>query len=1065
MKKRALGWLGIVSFSIMLALPEYAQGGKLKIGKLSANDHVLLAEFRGLGTQSVTLIIAAKKGATPDVVSEIEKAAGSVRFRDDDIDYIRAVVRLDQVERIAGLAGVAGLQVDKMIPLDDPMPIGGGGSVTTAPEMPGPNTPALNPYMPTKDIGAPQFIKMHPRFDGRGVKIAIVDAGVDVFTPELQSAKMLNGFPVRKIVDWVNMNDPLASVDPTWVEMTTRVDVVDGSFTVNSITYTGVKFDGLYQFGTFDESAVNPGNKSQRTEYDIKVGDVWCADINRNGVCNESFGILWDMESNIVRVDSNADLSFEDEAPMIDYRFRHDIGVFGIDNPATPIRESVPFVVQTDRKEKFVNIGIVAGAHGTHVAGIAAGKEFFGGAINGVAPEAQIVSIRVCTFTGGCTTHGLMEGMIYAAKQAKADVINMSIGGLSKLNDGNSVFTELYNRLIDSTGVQMFISAGNSGPGINTVADPSTTSHVMSVGAYVTKKTWFSNYGIDADRDEGLFTFSSRGPTEAGGFKPNIVAPGSAVSSIPGWLQAVETAGTYQLPPGYMIAAGTSMAAPEATGGAALLISAAKQTGIPYDAEKLRRAINSSSRFLPAYGAHEQGNGLFQIPFAWWLLYSRLNAFEIISQAPVNTVLSDLLETPNTGTGIYQREGWIAGDSRVLDIILTGSEGMKRPTKYNLTWVGNDGTFHSAGSVWLARNVPIKLPVTVNPQTAGVHSAILNLADTAGDSFDYQILNTVVAAEQAGPEKGGIVTFNASVDRSEKSSFFVNVPKSASLITVDLTATLGTGRVWAITPEGVPYNYSGYTTDKTSLKLSSSIIPGVWEFAVETSNASVGSPAVFSTQIMLQGVTITPAVWTIDSAIPKTTYTNTFTLTNELAPFTGGISAGSLSNNFKSRPTLLPDQPLHYDFTIRSSLSIISVTIGNYSDSSAIVDLYLYDCTAGIENCTLNTSGINLDVPLNILYTIINKAGLWRIMVVPRSVPSGSTEVDYSDTINEYSNGYGTIVCSDPARQHPSGDTWTVTVKVTPGATPEPGRFIQGMIYARDASSNRLGNAEIDVNY
>ena len=34
----------------------------------------------------------------------------------------------------------------------------------------------------------------------------------------------------------------------------------------------------------------------------------------------------------------------------------------------------MPFVVQTDGKNKFVNLGIVAGAHGSHVAGIAAGN-------------------------------------------------------------------------------------------------------------------------------------------------------------------------------------------------------------------------------------------------------------------------------------------------------------------------------------------------------------------------------------------------------------------------------------------------------------------------------------------------------------------------------------------------------------------------------------------------------------------------------------------------------------------------------------------------------------------
>ena len=49
--------------------------------------------------------------------------------------------------------------------------------------------------------------------------------------------------------------------------------------------------------------------------------------------------------------------------------------------------------------------------------------------------------------------------------QAGADVVNISIGGLPALNDGNNARAELYNRTIDEYNVQMFISAGNSGAG------------------------------------------------------------------------------------------------------------------------------------------------------------------------------------------------------------------------------------------------------------------------------------------------------------------------------------------------------------------------------------------------------------------------------------------------------------------------------------------------------------------------------------------------------------------------------------------------------------------------
>ena len=75
------------------------------------------------------------------------------------------------------------------------------------------------------------------------------------------------------------------------------------------------------------------------------------------------------------------------------------------------------------------------------------------------------------------------------------DVVNMSIGGLPALNDGNNARAELYDRLINDYGVQMFISAGNSGPGVNTIGDPSVATDVVSVAASVSKDTWLANYG------------------------------------------------------------------------------------------------------------------------------------------------------------------------------------------------------------------------------------------------------------------------------------------------------------------------------------------------------------------------------------------------------------------------------------------------------------------------------------------------------------------------------------------------------------------------------------------
>src|SRR5919202_1218128 len=58
---------------------------------------------------------------------------------------------------------------------------------------------------------------------------------------------------------------------------------------------------------------------------------------------------------------------------------------------------------------------------------------------------------------------------------------------------------------------------------------------------------------------------------------------------------------------------GTSMASPQAAGAAALLVSAAKQAGVQSQPAQLRQALTSTARFLPRYGAYEQGNGLINV--------------------------------------------------------------------------------------------------------------------------------------------------------------------------------------------------------------------------------------------------------------------------------------------------------------------------------------------------------------------------------------------------------------------------------------------------------------------
>jgi Subtilase family len=1039
----AVASLGALATSVAL-VPSTATAAPQGSSKLSKEDAAVVIQARLNHVPQLDLLIAAKSGAARQVADAVTALGGNVRNREDSIDYVRALVPTDKVDAVARLSGVEAVSPDVLVPIEDPRPE--AGAVDATPTPPGPLTPAENPQLPTRDIGAPQFVAAHPSFDGRGVVIGILDTGIDVLTPELQTARRLDGTPTRKIIDWENFNDPLTGLDPSWVDMHAQVTVAGGSFTAGGVAYTGA-VDGTYRFGVFDESSI-----AATSEYGVACG----ADLNRDGVCGERFAVLWNTGQDTVQVDANADHSFAGEPAMRNYAVNFDVGRFGTDNPSTATRETVPFTIQTDGKDKFVNIGVVGAEHGTHVAGIAAGKSFFGGAMNGAAPEAQIVSVRGCVFGNSCTAAALIDGMVFLEKQANVDVINMSIGGLPALNDGNNARALLYNRLIDQSKAQMFISAGNSGPGHNTVGDPAVATKVVSVGAYVHKDTWFNDYGAIAAKDDGLFPFSSRGPREDGGLKPNIVAPGAAISTVPAWEPNFPLVGP--LPPGYDLLNGTSMAAPEATGGGALLISAAKQTGAQFRPDQLREAIMSSARYLPAYGAYEQGAGIFQVGGAWDLLRTDIQTVEITSAAPVATVLSGRLATPNQGVAIYEREGWAPGQTGNRVISFTRRSGGSQPITYALTWVGNDGTFSSAGSITLPRDVAVGLPVAIGAATAGIHSALLKVDDPVTEGVDYQLMNTIVAANQFNLANNFSVSTSGQADRPDRAAFVFNVPANTPALRVDVTNISGRIRVWRDSPQGLPIDTPVFQTGGTQTLNLANPLAGVWEVDIEVSRTSTVSPATFTLTATIQGVDVSPATWVVDPATIGTSYTQTMSFANRFGAFTGGAVGTPLGSAFSARPTIAAggaDQ--EYAVTVPAGSTSISARTGNASDPAADLDLFLFDCHTG--TCVLAASSTG-STAVESVSAANPAAGAWKVVVNAFAVPAGSTAYDVFDLVAN--PAFGSVSVADPPALHATGSSWTAGATAVAGAAPDSGRFLQGFVQVRSGSSV-LGSAEVQL--
>ncbi|MCX7732645.1 MAG: S8 family peptidase [candidate division WOR-3 bacterium] len=187
--------------------------------------------------------------------------------------------------------------------------------------------------------------------------------------------------------------------------------------------------------------------------------------------------------------------------------------------------------LNNDNDPKPDNPGIENAFHGTHVAGIIAAIR---DNLIGVAGWAQIqlMAVRVLNDSGSGNLSDVARGIRWAVDNG-ARIINMSLGG----DAASTVLIEAC-QYAASRGVLLIAASGNDGRSIITY--PARLNECVAVGATNenSELAWFSNYGPEQE----------------------LVAPGTSIfSTTPGG--------------SYAEASGTSMAAPEVSGVATLILA------------------------------------------------------------------------------------------------------------------------------------------------------------------------------------------------------------------------------------------------------------------------------------------------------------------------------------------------------------------------------------------------------------------------------------------------------------------------------------------------------------
>lgn len=238
--------------------------------------------------------------------------------------------------------------------------------------------------------------------------------------------------------------------------------------------------------------------------------------------------------------------------------------------------------------------------HGTFVAGIIAGNgQQSGGKYAGVAPGANILGLSA----GDASLLFVLSGFDYLLQNAASfnvRVVNCSFSAntVFDVNDPVNIAT----KMLTDNGLSVVFSAGNTGPGANTLNPYSVAPWVISTGA--------------TDNAGRLADFSSRGEFGSRLFRPTLVAPGvNAVSLRPSTLASVTSvdglaANDAVLSPTelpyYTTGSGTSYSAPLVSGAIALMLEANPSL----TPARIRDILQRTATPLPAYYPYEVGAGL-----------------------------------------------------------------------------------------------------------------------------------------------------------------------------------------------------------------------------------------------------------------------------------------------------------------------------------------------------------------------------------------------------------------------------------------------------------------------
>ncbi len=351
---------------------------------------------------------------------------------------------------------------------------------------------------------------------GRGVKVAVIDDGIDFGTPDLYGAQArvetpgspYQGWPI--VIDLLALKDYQQSGKPSGY-----TGYVDTSSTkTEGLKVTGTSRSGVYHVGSHTDRLLTDFHKEAVKvlvvdEKEAGIYDTVYVDLNNNKDFTDDKPCRRGDETAVRDRDGDG---LNDETGGMVYFIADGA------NPPPPGRLLYAKDARVPARGELVAFHFVMSAHGTMCAGTIAAR---GRNVRGIAPEASLIA--VLGWSGNEMELCLLTALGYDGLPGTGDeasVISRS-AGFDLFNKGADEITAFMEYLTTKAApaTTLVYASGNEGSGYGTCSAPSA-DHVITAGAI--EDLWWR---LSSQRGE-VVAFSSRGPNVLGKVKPNILGNG-----------------------------------------------------------------------------------------------------------------------------------------------------------------------------------------------------------------------------------------------------------------------------------------------------------------------------------------------------------------------------------------------------------------------------------------------------------------------------------------------------------------------------------------------------------